>query len=102
MANEVGKKKQLHEQLEPLIERAISILEQALNGKPTNSEVVKNAKMVLQTYKGSLVVDKENRRVNMMERRFNLGVLEQFGSPEQKSLVKKAIQDALPKMKFLE
>lgn len=94
--------KSLVEQFEPLLPAAVNVIKEAVEGKPINAERLKTAKFVANSVKSGEIIEKEKRLVGLNERKFNLNVLNIFGSEEQKKTVKEAISKSLTSIKYLD
>ena len=90
------------EHLEKIIPYSAHILLQEQMGLPTNTDRVKNARFTIASFRSLKTLEKETRKVNMAERRFNFNVLETYGSEADKKEVKKLLGKKLKEMKFIE
>ena len=92
----------LSEQLEETLPYASNIIMQDLMGLIVNPERLKTAKFAIANYKGMKILEKENRKVDNADRRFNFKVIEAYGSEEDKKKVKELVKKSFNKMKFIE
>jgi hypothetical protein len=99
---EVNKDKNIVEQLEDIVPYSANIIFQEQLGMPVNVDRVKNARFVLSQLKAHRTLQKEEKRIEMQERRFNFGLLDTFGSEEQKTKIKDLFQKSFDKLKFIE
>lgn len=89
-------------EFQELIPNALKVIKEAVEGKPVNPDRLKTAKFVVNSYKAGRIIDKEDRKVSINERRFNFSVLNNFGSEDQKKQVKELISKSITTIKYLE
>lgn len=94
--------KSLKEIVEPSLDEAFSIINQSIKGLPVNEDRLKTAKFVIQTYKSARVIEKEDKKVSLTEKKFNFSVLENFGGEDQKKEIREMIQKGLTKINYIE
>ena len=99
---EVDKSKTMLEQLKEVVPHSIRILLQEQQGIPTNADRVKNARFAIAKASSLMTLEKENRKVNMAERRFNFSVLDTYGSETDKKQVKVLLGKKVKEMNFIE
>ena len=102
MKKELPAKGEGMQQLSDTLPYAVNILLQSLMDLPVNKDKVKDAKFALSYWKGLKTLEKEERKVENANRRFNYKVLEIYGDEEDKKQIKAIIKGSLSKMKFIE
>lgn len=81
---------------------ALNIINRCLKGLPFNPEVLKTAKFELNRQKSEAIQEKENRKLNNADRRFNYKMLDELGSEESKKKVKDLFNKSINNLKFIE
>ena len=99
---DVQKNKSVIDQLEEAMPYALNIILQSLQGFTTNPDRLKTAKFTAANYRGHKILEKESRKVDNADRRFNFKVVELYGSEENKKMVKALVKKSFGKMKFIE
>lgn len=95
------KQKTASEYLEEMLPKAANLLMQDIEGKPVNPDRIKNAKFIFSTYKGTKVLEKENRKLNLSERRFNFSILLEYGDEKQNKRIREMIAKSTETLKLL-
>ena len=99
---EVKKGITLSEGLFEALPYATNLLLQDLMGFPVNPDRLKTAKFTVSNYKGIKILEKENRKVDNADRRFNFKVVELYGNDADKKKIKNIVKNSFDKMKFIE
>ncbi len=99
---DVQKNKSVIDQLEEAMPYALNIILQSLQGFNVNRDKVKDARFAMADHRGRKILEKENRKVDNADRRFNFKVVELYGSEENKKMVKALVKKSFGKMKFIE
>lgn len=98
----INKDADLSKQLEDALPYASNILVRSLMGLPVNRDNVKDAKFAISNYRGLKILEKENRKVDNAEKRFNFKALDEYGNEESKKKVKALLNKSIGKMKFID
>ena len=99
---EIKKDIRASEQLDEGIPYAANIIMQSLMGQPVNEDRLKTAKFTFNTYKGLKILEKEQRKVDNADRRFNFKVVELYGDEDARKKIKQLVKGSFDKMKFIE
>jgi hypothetical protein len=102
MGNEVIKEIDLKGIIAPSVEAAFELITKSIKGEEVDLERLKTAKFLINSYKSARIMAKEDRKVGITEKKFNFGVLDKYGSDEQKKEIKELIQKSLTKIKYIE
>ena len=99
---DIDESKSLIEQTAQALPYATNIILQSLMNLSVNRDLVKDAKFAVNTHLRIKTLEKEEKKVNNADRRFNFKVLELYGAEEDKKKVKSLISKSITKMKFIE
>lgn len=85
-----------------IIPESLSVIKQYMSNLPVNEDKLKYAYRFLLSYKGFKTLEKEEKKINLAERRHNFNVVSLYGSENMKQNIKNLISKSFDKMKFIE
>lgn len=97
----IDKKTPLISQLETIAPYSVNILLRDQMGLPVNGEAVKTAKFVVSAIRAHKTLEKEQVKLELMNRKFNFNVLDKYGSNEDKQLIKDLFSKSVNQLQFL-
>ena len=88
--------------IEPKVKDLLRVILDKAEGKPVNNDRYEACKQGLRFYTSAKVQEKEEAVRLLEERKFNRDIINDFGSEEQKAVIKGMVAKALPTMRIVE